>query len=68
MIYYKLNPYSKYVRYTRLGLSYNDVPAIFYTEVNKLVIDSLLRVNPKDPLYIDFKSNIERYIKLVIVY
>ena len=68
IIYYKLNPYSKYVRYTRLGLSYNNILAIFYIEVNQLVIDSLLRANPKDPLYTVFKSDIEGYIKLVTIY
>ena len=68
MVCLKPNPYSKYIRYTRLGLSYNNILAIFYTEVNQLVIDSLLRANPEDPLYIVFKSDIEGYIKLVTIY
>ena len=68
IIYYKLNPYSKYVRYTRLGLSYDDVLTIFYIKVNQLVIDSLLKANPKDPSYTVFKSDIEGYIKLVTIY
>ena len=64
----KPNLYSKYIRCTRLGLSCDDVLAVFYAEVNQLVADSLLRADPEDPLYIVFKADVEGYIKLVTIY